>query len=62
MTSAHIEAPSIWLIGSDNKSLPGKANKSYNSASEQWAVGRRERGCYGKHWSHLLLYGVSPYI
>ena len=53
MTSAHIEAPSIWLIGSDNKSLPGKANKSYNSASEQWAVGRREKGLL---WQTLVTF------
>ena len=44
MTSAHIEAPSIWLIGSNNKSLPGKGDRSYSSASEQWAIGRREKG------------------
>ena len=44
MVKADIEAPSIWLIGSNNKSLPGKADKGYNSASEQWAIAKREQG------------------
>ena len=44
MAKADIEAPSIWLIGSNNKSLPGKADKGYNSASEQWAIAKREEG------------------
>jgi len=56
MASANIEAPSIWLIGSNNKSLPGKADKSYNSASEQWAVGRREKGVL---WQTLLAFTAA---